>query len=699
MSDDAFRLAQRKIIDALIQNEKKLYLHVNQLPPEIGELTALRALDLRGDQLITLPPEIGRLAALQVLTIRGSQLVALPPEIGQLTALQALTIRNQELESLPPEIGQLAALRNDLRGNNLGLLPPEIGQLRALRSLDLRNNRLNALPPEIGQLAALQILSLSGNQLSALPPEIGQLAGLISLDVRGNQLSALPAGIGQLTRCTFLDLINNQLSTMPPEISQLAALRHLYLTNNQLSELPPEIGQLRELRCLFLSGNQLRTLPPAVGQLTGLRTLDFSGNKLSALPPEIGQLRSLAAADADVGGLLLEENPLTYPYPILMAEGQPSATVNVLAWLRGELDPQILPQPISDAGQTRAENASTAGESESKDNERDIHLQQRPAAFRFRIENAKIDALSERPEVADKEIAKDLYAELIVKAEELQSRLAKTNSEPRVRRSVGRLLSALAAGFEDVRPGVLLSRLRSIEADRNAFDTEEGRQELFLDAIAMMDDVLLSLQDLVASYPIVRTIEAERVALSIQRDTHILEAVAAEMDVIKEEANASVAVTPVAVAALKENDLEIEDAITLDVRAGLIADQLLVVRNFTSEVVRYVREHGSRTTTTLVAGLEQAGSELGDLGQKSWEAAKANLPDGVGAAARILPVGLLVVLLTNIAGPVAGLAALAGGFKQLAKAITQLREVGKLPRDERPNHRPSTRRKTPKSKK
>jgi hypothetical protein len=87
-----------------------------------------------------------------------------------------------------------------------------------------------------------------------------------------------------------------------------------------------------------------------------------------------------------------------------------------------------------------------------------------------------------------------------------------------VRRSVERLLDALATRFEDVRPGVLLSRSRSIEADRSAFDSEDARRELFPEAIAMVDDVLLSLQDLLAIYPIVRKIEAERLALSIQRD-------------------------------------------------------------------------------------------------------------------------------------------------------------------------------------
>jgi len=349
-----------------------------------------------------------------------------------------------------------------------------------------------------------------------------------------------------------------------------------------------------------------------------------------------------------------------------------------------------LPKPDSESDPADS-GASGAAEPESDNIDIDIALQQRPAAFRFRIHNAKIDTLPDQATVVDLNAAKDLYAELIAKADSLQSRLVKTNSDPRVQRSVERLLDALATRFEDVRPGVLLSRSRSIEADRNAFDSEDARRELFPEAIAMVDDVLLSLQDLLAIYPIVRKIEAEHLALSIQRDATLLAAVTTEVEAIKEEARESEAVTKAAVAALKENDPEIEAARTIDVLAGLMADQLLVVRNFGSEAVSYVRKYGTSATMALGAGMGRASSELKELGGKSWEATKANLPDGVGAAARVLPVGLVIALLANIAGPVAGLAALSGGFKQLAQAIKQLRDVGKLPKEEKPNPEAATR--------
>ena len=264
---------------------------------------------------------------------------------------KSLDLRNKQLTSLPPEIGQLTELENlDLSGNQLSTLPPEIGQLTGLLNLDINGNQLSALPPEIGQLTGLRGLFLNGNQLSVLPPEIGQMTGLRSLDLSENQLSALPPEIGQMTGLQTLILNENQLSALPPEIGKMTALKILLLDKNQLSALPPEIGKMIELQGLDLRQNQLSAMPPEIGQITGLQRLDLRTNRLSALPAEFSQLHSLqVAAERDFDplteGLWLNENPLPNPYPKLILEGQPSATMNVLAWLRGELDPTTLAQP------------------------------------------------------------------------------------------------------------------------------------------------------------------------------------------------------------------------------------------------------------------------------------------------------------------------------------------------------------------
>ncbi|WP_338849223.1 AAA family ATPase [Massilia sp. W12] len=304
----AYALALQRIEQCRIKQGTALNLGgmgLAQLPPEIGQLTALTDLYLNENQLTALPPEIGQLTALRLLYLHENQLTALPPEIGQLRALTVLHLSGNQLTALPPEIGQLTALtRLDLDQNQLTALPPEIGQLRALTELGLHENQLTALPPEIGQLRALTELALWSNQLTALPPEIGQLTALTALYLNENQLTALPPEIGELTALKELYLYENQLTALPPEIGELTALKELYLHENQLTALPPEIGQLTALKELYLYENQLTALPPEIGQLTALKELYLYENQLTALPPEIGQLTALK-------GLYLQENQLT----------------------------------------------------------------------------------------------------------------------------------------------------------------------------------------------------------------------------------------------------------------------------------------------------------------------------------------------------------------------------------------------------
>ena len=213
-------------------------------------------------------------------------LTCLPLQIGQLTALKQLDLSGNQLSSVPPEIGQLTALTDlDLSVNQLSRLPPEIAHLTALTYFDVRRNQLSSLPSEIGQLTSLSWLNLSFNQLSILPPELGQLTSLSWLNVFRNQLSSLPPEIGQLTALTTLYVGDNQLSSLPPEIGQLISLTGISLNGNQLSSLPPEVRQLANLRGLFLHGNSKLAIPDYVLGPHWLTT--FGNEKTPARPQDI----------------------------------------------------------------------------------------------------------------------------------------------------------------------------------------------------------------------------------------------------------------------------------------------------------------------------------------------------------------------------------------------------------------------------
>ena len=114
----------------------------------------------------------------------------LPGKIGELTQLKQLRLKFNNLTELPPEIGELTNLRNlDLGDNDLKALPPEIGRLSNLEYLYVyRNGPLEVLPAEIGNLANLKRLSIYRTGLATLPREIGQLSNLESLDIGSSRL-------------------------------------------------------------------------------------------------------------------------------------------------------------------------------------------------------------------------------------------------------------------------------------------------------------------------------------------------------------------------------------------------------------------------------------------------------------------------------------------------------------------------------
>ena len=204
--------------------------------------TNAETLDLSNMGLPELPESLGQLTALRMLNLQGNRLTALPESLGQLTALQRLFLDRNWLSALPESLGQLTALQTlSCGGNQLTALPESLGQLTALQTLSFSGNQLTALPDSLGRLAALRVLNVDGNQLSALPEWLGQLTSLRVLSFSGNQLTGLPEALGQLTSLHTLYLEDNQLSALPESIGRLDGLQELYLHNNPHLGLPAEV--------------------------------------------------------------------------------------------------------------------------------------------------------------------------------------------------------------------------------------------------------------------------------------------------------------------------------------------------------------------------------------------------------------------------------------------------------------------------
>ena len=182
-----------------------------------------------------IPDENGRIIGLHL----GNSLLSgqIPPELGNLTALEELVLDNNQLNGeIPPELSNLVNLEYMSLGNNLltGEIPAWLGNLTGLEFLNLDRNQLNGeIPHELGNLTALKRLYLGSNQLTGgIPAELGSLTALQRLDLSYNQLTGdIPAELGRLTALQWLDLRSNDFTLMPEELRKLAMQNNLEIND------------------------------------------------------------------------------------------------------------------------------------------------------------------------------------------------------------------------------------------------------------------------------------------------------------------------------------------------------------------------------------------------------------------------------------------------------------------------------------
>jgi Leucine-rich repeat (LRR) protein len=142
----------------------------------------------------------------------------IPPEIGQLTALKKLLCSNNIITKLPDEIGNLTQLEQlILQSNRIDVLTTAIGKCESLVDLDLRHNQLDVIPGEIAYCKKLTRLWLWGNKLSMLNSAVTQISSLRELYLKDNRLTTLPPGIMKMD-LTYFDVIGNKICDASPEL-------------------------------------------------------------------------------------------------------------------------------------------------------------------------------------------------------------------------------------------------------------------------------------------------------------------------------------------------------------------------------------------------------------------------------------------------------------------------------------------------
>ena len=254
----------------------------------------------------------------------------LPKSIGQLTALRSLQLQyNRELTgTIPAELYQLTHLRSlRLRFTSLtGEVSPAIGKLTELDTLDLSNSRYDLSMWWNGDPATAKEHRPNGKTLTgSLPREIGQLtkARYIDLSFQGFT-GTLPTEIGALKSAKYLSLYGCHFSgELPASLGALAQLEYFSAGLNEFSgSLPASLGALKTLQQLNLAGNQLTgSIPAELAHLTGIYVIDLKGNKRSGtIPTDLGGAQQSLLISVD-----LSDNDLTGTIPARIKRYLPDA--------------------------------------------------------------------------------------------------------------------------------------------------------------------------------------------------------------------------------------------------------------------------------------------------------------------------------------------------------------------------------------
>ncbi|KDO38910.1 hypothetical protein CISIN_1g046265mg, partial [Citrus sinensis] len=299
------------------------------IPPQIGNISNLKFLDMGNNQLSgVIPQEIDPLTHLKHLYINVNKLRgSVPREVGQLSSLKQLVLycnglsgwlpssfgnlNNLAIGSMPNSLSNLTSLslfHLDLSENQLsGSIPHFLGHLSNLAVLHLGDNSLfGSIPPILGKVQSLLSLGFDLNLLNGvLPPSISNLSNLEGLYLYSSLVSA---EIGNLLQLIELEIDNKQLfGQIPKSLRNFTSLNIVHLEQNHLTGNIYEVfGIYPNLTFLDLSQNNFygslnfsmnnitRSIPPKIGKLYQLHKLDFSLNHIvGELPIELGNLKSL----------------------------------------------------------------------------------------------------------------------------------------------------------------------------------------------------------------------------------------------------------------------------------------------------------------------------------------------------------------------------------------------------------------------
>ena len=281
---------------------------------------------------------------------------------------------------------------------------------------------------------------------------------------------------------------------------------------------------------------------------------------------------------------------------------------------------------------------------------------QAPAIYLFEAREGRIAAANPESRPSDEGMAGYLLAEVRRKAEALAARLAASNAPPRILRSTRDLLEVLPERVSDLRPGLLRSRVRSLEADAAAYTVAEG--ELFPDAVSMLVDTVETTRDLLGCYSEVRKVENETQAQGLLPED--VEAVRATLDAMTGEAGKAKEVvhSSAATALVSMSTFAAAEVTDPEERRLRVAEYAVVQRNFASKML---------SLSVIEVFDQRVASEGTEVEREVWKKAREKIIDDRAADVATLfryP-GRFSLLMNLLSDPLASLIDRLQGYERL----------------------------------
>ncbi|WP_164707209.1 leucine-rich repeat domain-containing protein [Arcobacter peruensis] len=147
-------------------------------------LQNMTELDISNKNINEIPPQIQNLTKLLMLIADNNNIKELPLELFKLKSLCMLIFSNNEISILPDEIENLSIVFLDMSNNPIKTIPQSFYRQKRINTLYLHNTQLNNIEKDIFQLTNLHKLSFDDKHLHNIAKYINLLPNIDSINLR-----------------------------------------------------------------------------------------------------------------------------------------------------------------------------------------------------------------------------------------------------------------------------------------------------------------------------------------------------------------------------------------------------------------------------------------------------------------------------------------------------------------------------------